>query len=317
MFNYKFSVILAIAALLVGGAIAFAQEIIIFEQTIGARPYWVNAEPSWNQPAFAQTFVSPATGALKKVDLKGCGSFKIHFYKIADAFTAPDFPTGAPIATYPINNFCSWDSFLTALTVTDGPVFTAGQAYAMAIESNNAIIIASDLPLSQDAYPSGTLMMYKNNSWVPLLNADLVTKIWDDPPPIPVKIIAIDVRPASDKDRIKSGSKGSVQVAVLSAADFSPLADIDQTSLTFGKSGNEKSLISCKAQLKPGKNAKEGGDAESGEKTRDFNKDGVLDLVCRFQISLTGLEPGDMEVILKGRTVSGSFFEGKSDLLTK
>ena len=107
MIKYKLSVFLVVAALLVVGAIAFAEEIIILEQTVGSRGYLIATGSGWNQPAFAQTFVSPVSGALKRVELRACGEFQLHFYEIPDAFTTPDFPDATPMATYPVSGFCS------------------------------------------------------------------------------------------------------------------------------------------------------------------------------------------------------------------
>ena len=67
---------------------------------------------------------------------------------------------------------------------------------------------------------------------------------------------------------------------------FNAPFDVGRTSLTFGKTGNERSLISCTVL---------GAD--------DVNGDGLLDLVCRFATEMTGLILGDQQVILNGRLV--------------
>ncbi len=112
----------------------------------------------------------------------------------------------------------------------------------------------------------------------------------------PVQQISIDIKPGSgDVAPINPKSKGKVPVALLSSTKFDALS-ADVTSLTFGATGDEKSLSKC---------------GESGE---DVNGDGRLDLVCHFENQLTGFEKGDLEGIVHGRTKWGSRFEGRGFL---
>ena len=61
-----------------------------------------------------------------------------------------------------------------------------------------------------------------------------------------------------------------------------------QETLTFGQSGDEVSLLFC-----------------YNSNSFDHNGDGLIDLKCKFKISLTGFQLGDEEGILKGMTMDG------------
>jgi hypothetical protein len=105
--------------------------------------------------------------------------------------------------------------------------------------------------------------------------------------------VTIDIKPGADPNSIKSKSKGTIPVAILSTADFDAPAEVDRNSPTFGRTGDEQSLAFCK-----------GADD-------DVNGDGRLDLVCLFTTQATGFQSGDTEGILKGRTVGGTPIEGR------
>ena len=168
----------------------------------------------------------------------------------------------------------------------------------MVIESNNASIIASDMSIEQDVYPQGTLMLYKNGIWLPLLGGDMVVRIWDDPLPPPVKNIDIDIKPGSDLNPINLKNNGSIPVGILSSADFDAVGVVDQTSLSFGRTGGEISFRLC-------------------EEPRDINEDGLLDLVCVFETQKTGFQTGDIQGLFKGKTQLGENLEGKDKISLK
>lgn len=97
--------------------------------------------------------------------------------------------------------------------------------------------------------------------------------------------VDIDIKPGGFPNSVNTKNRTRIPVAILSTATFNAPADVDQSSLTFGKTGNEQSLISC---------------GQSGE---DVNRDGLRDLVCGFATEQTGLISGDEEAILNGRLV--------------
>lgn len=104
--------------------------------------------------------------------------------------------------------------------------------------------------------------------------------------------VAIDIKPGSFPNSINLRSQGRIPVAILSTSTFGAPAEVDLTSLTFGRTGNEASLAFCNP---------------FGE---DVNADTLVDLVCHFQAASTAFQLGDTSGILKGRTVTGTPLRG-------
>jgi hypothetical protein len=91
------------------------------------------------------------------------------------------------------------------------------------------------------------------------------------------------------KSKGKKGKKRGIPVAILSAPGFDAMK-INKDSLTFGATGDESSLMSCK---KKGKDVKV-----------DKVKDGRKDMVCYFKPDATGLQENDVQGILRGTWVN-------------
>ena len=108
--------------------------------------------------------------------------------------------------------------------------------------------------------------------------------------------VGIDIKPGSDPNSINPNSKGTIPVAILSSADFNAPESIGRASLTFGRTGSEASLASCKG---------------IGE---DANGDGLLDLICHFTTQQTSFQEGDVEGIIEGKTVDGTPITGKDSV---
>jgi hypothetical protein len=123
----------------------------------------------------------------------------------------------------------------------------------------------------------------------------------------PALEVAIDIKPGNARNRIEiePGDDGKVSVAILSTSQFSAVHQVDRTSLTFGATGDENSLVL--------KGRKRVPDCQ----VRDVNTDRLLDLVCKFTISKTGFQPGDTQGILKGLTVEGIPIEGSDSVEIK
>jgi hypothetical protein len=108
-----------------------------------------------------------------------------------------------------------------------------------------------------------------------------------------VQQINIEIKPGSQNlAPINPRSRGNIPVALLSSSEFDALT-VDRTSLTFGAAGSEPSLTRC------------------GKEGEDVNGDGRADLVCHFENQAAGFEKGDLEGILRGRTLQGRAFEGR------
>jgi len=103
--------------------------------------------------------------------------------------------------------------------------------------------------------------------------------------------VTIDIKPGEGPAPINTKSRGTIPVAILSSATFDAVAQVDQTSLTFGHTGSETSLAFCSS---PG----------------DVNGDGLLDLICHFNTPLTQFQAGDTKGILKGKTLGGNSMMG-------
>jgi len=108
--------------------------------------------------------------------------------------------------------------------------------------------------------------------------------------------IDIDIKPGTENNSINPKSRGKIPVAILSTEDFDAPSQVDQYSLTFGRTGDEVSLAFC------------------NPKGEDINGDGLKDLVCHFRTEDTGLECGDTEGVLKGLTMDGTPVEGKDSV---
>jgi hypothetical protein len=100
------------------------------------------------------------------------------------------------------------------------------------------------------------------------------------------QIVDIDIKPGSVPNRINLRSKGKITVAILSSPTFYAPSEVDPTSLTFGRTGNEPSLAFC------------------NKTPEDMNGDGLPDMVCHFKTQATGFLSGDTQGVLKGKTLS-------------
>jgi len=104
--------------------------------------------------------------------------------------------------------------------------------------------------------------------------------------------ISLDVKPgSSNRAPINPRSKGKYPVALLSDATFNAM-DIDPSTLTFGRTGNEASLSKCDPY------------------GQDVNGDGRLDLVCHFNNQPAHFNYDSLEGIVRGTTRQGMAFEG-------
>jgi alpha-tubulin suppressor-like RCC1 family protein len=100
-------------------------------------------------------------------------------------------------------------------------------------------------------------------------------------------VVAIDIKPGESPNNINPRSNGNIPVAILSTAQFNAVTQVDTTSLSFGRTGDERSLLRCN------------GDGE------DVNGDGLKDLVCLFETRKAGFTPTDSAGVLKGTTTGG------------
>jgi hypothetical protein len=97
-------------------------------------------------------------------------------------------------------------------------------------------------------------------------------------------------------------------VAILSSAAFNAPAMVVKSSLTFGRIGDEQSLV-----YKPDKFDSRLQDPVCG--IRDVNGDGLKDLVCQFDGQLAGFLLTDTYGVLRGKTVTGTTVQGTDSVL--
>jgi hypothetical protein len=118
---------------------------------------------------------------------------------------------------------------------------------------------------------------------------------------MPTLKIKIAVKPRHHKKvaRLNLRKKRKVKVAILGDSNGFDVADIDLKSLTFGATGDEKTLRKCKRRFK------------------DVNGDGVPDLVCKFSLRGSHFEADSSEAVLKGKTKSGKAFFGSDSVKIK
>jgi hypothetical protein len=86
-----------------------------------------------------------------------------------------------------------------------------------------------------------------------------------------------------------------IPVAILSTDEFDAPEMVDIDSLTFGRTGDEPSLVFC-----------------SG--AEDVNGDGLQDVVCHFYTDDIGFQWGDTEGVLKGMTKDGMPIQGSDSV---
>ena len=108
----------------------------------------------------------------------------------------------------------------------------------------------------------------------------------------------IDIRPGKASNQINPKSMGRPQVAILSTRTFDATKAVVQSSITFGRTGAESSLISCSKTFK------------------DVNGDGLPDLTCRFSLRYAGFQMGNTVGVLRFTDTGRRPYEGRDTLTT-
>ena len=107
----------------------------------------------------------------------------------------------------------------------------------------------------------------------------------------------IDIRPGKTSNQVNPKSLGRPQVAILSTRTFDATTAVVQSTITFGRTGAESSLISC------------------GKTFKDVNGDGLPDLICRFSLRYAGFQMGNTMGILRFTDSRRRPYEGR-DLIS-
>lgn len=110
----------------------------------------------------------------------------------------------------------------------------------------------------------------------------------------PFITVTIEIKPTEEPNPINPKSQGNIPVAIFSTATFDVTEALDQSSFTFGRTGDEQSLLRCNPE--------------------DVNKDGYADWVCHFDNQTAAFQLGDTEGILKGKTKAGLPIRGSDSV---
>lgn len=105
--------------------------------------------------------------------------------------------------------------------------------------------------------------------------------------------VAIDIKPGDNQTIVKAGTKGSIPVAILSTNGFDATR-VNPLTVRFGRTGTEASPTQWSLE--------------------DVDGDGTLDLVLHFNTMSTGIQPGDTQATLQGRTIDTTPFTGSAPI---
>jgi hypothetical protein len=107
--------------------------------------------------------------------------------------------------------------------------------------------------------------------------------------------LPVDIRPGDEPNPVSLRSKGVIPVAILTIDTFDA-TEIDPSTVCFGDA-EEPSERDCT-------------EAHGKGHIKDANGNGDLDLMLHFEIQQTGIDPGDSEACLSGRTFDGRRIQG-------
>ena len=109
-------------------------------------------------------------------------------------------------------------------------------------------------------------------------------------------IVKIDIKPEGPENKLNPTSRGKIKVAILSSSSFNAAAQVDMNSLSFGHTGDEKSLAFCNIH------------------SEDQDHDNHSDLICHFNTRKATFQKGDTVGILKGKLLNGNAIQGSDSL---
>jgi len=114
--------------------------------------------------------------------------------------------------------------------------------------------------------------------------------------------VTIDIKPGNMVNLINLSSNGLIPVAILTTDSFGATT-VDPSSVCLGDDDNPSQRDCTEAHGK--------GHIE------DVNGDGRPDLLLHYEVSQTGIDPGDTTVCLTGKTFAGVSIEGCDSIRTR
>lgn len=108
-----------------------------------------------------------------------------------------------------------------------------------------------------------------------------------------VRTARIDIKPKSGQNEVNPSEQGKIWVAVLSDTNLDAPQDVDLSTLTFGQTGTEPSLVDCRNHA------------------RDVDGDGKADLECRFDVQAAGLSATSPVGIARFQSKAGFLYQGQ------
>jgi hypothetical protein len=172
--------------------------------------------------------------------------------------------------------------------ISTDPLFIDGTNANFRLQSNSPVIDAGD-----NYAPSLPATDFEGKERIVDGNTDTlsVVDMGAYEAPLSGLYVSVDISPGEFPNIINPKKQGNVAVAALSSGEFNPPVRIDGTSLTFGRTGFEQSLVSC-------------------DFFSDVNKDKIPDLVCHFSAQRAAFQSGDSKGILRGKTLDGTPIAG-------
>ncbi len=113
--------------------------------------------------------------------------------------------------------------------------------------------------------------------------------------------VAVDVKPGSTTNPINLSSDGLVPVAILTTDSFDATT-VDPNTVCFGDD-DDPSQRDCT-------------EAHGKGHVEDVNGDGRPDLLLHYEVSQTGIDPGDTSACLTGKTFAGVNIKGCDSITT-
>jgi hypothetical protein len=160
---------------------------------------------------------------------------------------------------------------------------------------NSAVLPADALDLDSDGDTSEPIPL--DLDYLPRVSGAAVDmgayEVQALPPP------GIDIKPGDPTNTISLAERGKLAVAILSTEQLNAPEQMDRAALTFGRAGDEPSLLRRK-------------DNAPNCYVEDVDADGLVDLACYFLVKHMGFQPDDVEGVLKGLTLAGAPFEGRA-----